>query len=140
MKNTFALFDSYVTKITFLPCAFYLALESLCNLKQFGTTKEDKLLGIHIIKMHRSNIPLVINIFCYYNVSCLFLNFYKEFIMLENLVAPYRFPCVMDLKMGTSHRSPDASEAKRRMLEERWMSTTSSSLGFRMCGIQVRFF
>lgn len=48
VKNTFALFDSYVTKITFLPCAFYLALESLCNLKQFGTTKEDKLLGIHI--------------------------------------------------------------------------------------------
>lgn len=53
-------------------------------------------------------------------------------------MAPYRFPCVMDLKMGTSHRSPDASEAKKRMLEERWMSTTSSSLGFRMCGIQVR--
>lgn len=61
----------------------------------------------------------------------------QKFLMLENLVAPYRFPCVMDLKMGTSHRSPDASEAKKRMLEERWMSTTSSSLGFRMCGIQV---
>lgn len=61
----------------------------------------------------------------------------QKFIMLENLVAPYRFPCVMDLKMGTSHRSPDASEAKKRLLEERWMSSTSSSLGFRMCGIQV---
>ncbi|XP_061186100.1 inositol hexakisphosphate kinase 3-like [Saccostrea echinata] len=61
----------------------------------------------------------------------------QQFIMLENLVAPYRFPCVMDLKMGTSHRSPEASEAKRRMLEERWLSSTSASLGFRMCGIQV---
>lgn len=61
----------------------------------------------------------------------------QQFIMLENLVAPYRYPCVMDLKMGTSHRSPDASEAKRRMLEERWLSSTSASLGFRMCGIQV---
>ncbi|XP_022307286.2 inositol hexakisphosphate kinase 3-like isoform X2 [Crassostrea virginica] len=61
----------------------------------------------------------------------------QKFIMLENLVAPYRFPCVMDLKMGTSHRSPDASEAKKRLLEERWLASTSASLGFRMCGIQV---
>lgn len=28
VKNTFALFDSYVTNVTFLPCAFYLALDS----------------------------------------------------------------------------------------------------------------
>ena len=65
------------------------------------------------------------------------LDLLQEFIMLENLVAPYRFPCVMDLKMGTSHRSPDASEAKKRLLEERWLASTSASLGFRMCGIQV---
>ncbi|XP_048731731.1 inositol hexakisphosphate kinase 3-like isoform X2 [Ostrea edulis] len=61
----------------------------------------------------------------------------QQFIMLENLVAPYRYPSVMDLKMGTNHMSRDASETKKRMLEERWMSTTSASLGFRMCGIQV---
>lgn len=61
----------------------------------------------------------------------------KEFILLENLTARYTFPCILDLKMGTRQHADDASEEKRKSHEARVASTTSSTLGLRVSGMQV---
>ncbi|XP_029832760.2 inositol hexakisphosphate kinase 1 [Ixodes scapularis] len=61
----------------------------------------------------------------------------KEFILLENLTARYTFPCILDLKMGTRQYTDDASEEKRKSLDAKVASTTSSPLGLRICGMQV---
>ncbi|XP_064486295.1 inositol hexakisphosphate kinase 1-like [Ornithodoros turicata] len=61
----------------------------------------------------------------------------KEFILLENLTACYAFPCILDLKMGTRQHPDDATEEKRKSLEAKVASTTSSTLGLRVAGMQV---
>lgn len=61
----------------------------------------------------------------------------QKFIMLENLVAKYHKPCMMDLKMGRRQYGEDSSTEKRKLLQDRCANSTSSSLGFRICGTQV---
>lgn len=61
----------------------------------------------------------------------------QKFIMLENLVGKYKKPCMMDLKMGRRQYGEDSSTEKRKLLQERCANSTSSSLGFRICGTQV---
>lgn len=61
----------------------------------------------------------------------------QKFIMLENLVRKYKKPCMLDLKMGRRQYGDDSSVEKRKLLEERCANSTSSSLGFRICGTQV---
>ena len=57
--------------------------------------------------------------------------------MLENLLAGYKFPCVLDIKLGRKQGVYDCSEEKRLMLESRCAHSTSASLAFRICGMQV---
>lgn len=61
----------------------------------------------------------------------------QKFIMLENLVCRYDKPCMLDLKMGQRQYGDDSSVEKRKLLEARCAKSTSSSLGFRICGTQV---
>lgn len=61
----------------------------------------------------------------------------QKFIMLENLVCRYDRPCMLDLKMGQRQYGDDSSTEKRKLLESRCANSTSSSLGFRICGTQV---
>lgn len=61
-------------------------------------------------------------------------------IVLENLTAGYKHPCIIDLKMG--RRSWD--EEVHDELEISWRkiranATTSSDLGFRLGGLRVLF-
>eukprot|EP00041_Stephanoeca_diplocostata_P007962 m.114006 g.114006 ORF g.114006 m.114006 type:complete len:379 (-) comp17114_c0_seq1:161-1297(-) len=58
-------------------------------------------------------------------------------ILLENLTRKFNKPCVLDLKIGTRSYADDASPQKRAKHIEKVSSTTSSSLGFRVCGMQV---
>ncbi|XP_028401553.1 inositol hexakisphosphate kinase 1-like [Dendronephthya gigantea] len=61
-----------------------------------------------------------------------------ECILLENVVGYYKFPCILDLKMGTQKHSDyvvSKEEADRR--QARWDQTTSKSLGVRVCGMKV---
>jgi len=60
-----------------------------------------------------------------------------EFILLENLVHSYKRPCMMDLKMGRRQYGEDSDDAKRKLLESRCATTTSATLGFRICGSKV---
>lgn len=64
-------------------------------------------------------------------------NCVHKYILLENLAYKFQYPCIMDLKMGTRQYGDDASLAKRQSHMAKVASTTSSSLGLRICGMQV---
>ena len=60
-----------------------------------------------------------------------------EYILIEDLTSQFKRPCVLDLKMGVRHYADGASEDKIRSQSAKSASTTSSSLGVRICGMQV---
>lgn len=49
--------------------------------------------------------------------------------LLENIVDNYHLPCVLDLKMGTTQHSDDASIEKRNRQIAKCAASTSARLG-----------
>lgn len=58
--------------------------------------------------------------------------------MLENLTHKFRYPCVLDLKMGTRQYGDDAPESKRKSQTAKAANTTTITLGVRLAGMQVK--
>ncbi|XP_054153379.1 inositol hexakisphosphate kinase 3-like [Oppia nitens] len=61
----------------------------------------------------------------------------RKFLLLENLTYNYKFPCVMDIKMGVRQYDDFANESKILSHTIKVSKTTSGSLGLRITGVQV---
>ncbi|KAI8644558.1 hypothetical protein BD408DRAFT_383789 [Parasitella parasitica] len=56
---------------------------------------------------------------------------------LENLLHGFTRPCILDLKMGSLLYDNEATDEKRIRMIRQSISTTSGSLGLRICGMKV---
>ncbi|KAJ4459567.1 putative Inositol hexakisphosphate kinase 2 [Paratrimastix pyriformis] len=60
-----------------------------------------------------------------------------DYVMIQDITAGFQRPCVLDIKVGTRQYDDDAPPHKIRSHTLRSQTTTSGSLGLRICGMQV---
>ncbi|VEU19930.1 DEKNAAC100552 [Brettanomyces naardenensis] len=61
----------------------------------------------------------------------------KTLLVLENILNGFNRPHIMDIKLGSVLYDEEASPKKRERMKNVSLTTTSGSLSFRICGMQV---
>lgn len=61
----------------------------------------------------------------------------NRYLVLQDLTSGFKRPCILDLKLGTRQHGVNASQAKIASKTKKVNSTTSRTLGLRLCGMQV---
>lgn len=61
----------------------------------------------------------------------------KKYILIEDLLSEYTNPSIIDIKVGSRTYDDEASKEKRENSIHKCLSTTSSSLFFRISGMKV---
>ncbi|AET39271.1 inositol polyphosphate multikinase Ecym_4203 [Eremothecium cymbalariae DBVPG len=62
----------------------------------------------------------------------------QEYVVLENLIYGFNKPNILDIKLGKRLYDDDASEEKKNRLKLVSDSTTSGSMGLRICGMKIQ--
>ena len=62
----------------------------------------------------------------------------RSYLVLENLLAGFNKPNIMDIKLGKILFDENASSDKKQRLQDVSNTSTSGSLGFRICGMQLQ--
>lgn len=62
----------------------------------------------------------------------------KDYLVLENLLSGYSKPNIMDIKLGKKLFDENATKEKIERMKNVSETTTSGSLGFRICGMQLQ--
>ena len=65
--------------------------------------------------------------------------FHADYMVLENLTSKFSSPSILDLKVGTRQYGDDIPEEKKKKHMKTVAESTSSTLGIRICGMQVLF-
>jgi len=60
-----------------------------------------------------------------------------DYIVIEDLTASYLRPCLLDIKMGARHYGDHATPEKIEYEKLKATTTTTSTLGLRICGMKV---
>ncbi|KAL6043621.1 Cdc42 rho gtpase-activating protein [Balamuthia mandrillaris] len=61
----------------------------------------------------------------------------QKYVIMEDLTAPFKKPCVADFKIGITSAGEDASPEKREAMRKKDMESTTVSLGMRITGMKV---
>ena len=107
--------------VPFIPC--YRGIKSIKDIDIINNEKEEK----------NNN---TIN----YSQHCFIRNKHRmqdKYLILENLTYFYKFPCILDLKIGIRNFSPICNDDKKKeKLKKSWCST-NRSLGIRIGGMKI---
>jgi len=101
-------------------------------------TLSEKIFYEEVEKTFPSIVPYIPKYYGVYPIKQIMNNGeLKSLLVMENITGDYQNPSAIDIKIGKIQYLPNMSEKKKAYTIEKCRNSTSGSLGFRICGMQV---